>query len=334
MSNNMQRIIFVQQKKVNTCAFVVVCALAALLPLFATAQSEDRLTLTLTPPLIQVTIGPGESWSSSLKVVNNNPYDVTLYASVMDFASQGDSGQGKLTPVIRREGETLNILAEWIEVSEEPFLVPKETSYEVPFTVRIPENVSPGGHYATILVGTQSLATTTNGPVISVSSLISSLLFVRIKGETIEKGYIQSFLSEHRIYSQQKPEVKFALKFKNDGSVHLQPKGDVRILTMWGNEVGNIPINQNTNFGNVLPESSRIYEFTWQGEEGVFDVGLYRAIATLTFGEDGHQKIVGETSFWIIPLKPLLFTLGGLLLLVLVTTLLIRGYIRRSLARL
>ena len=312
---------------------IVLSVLLALSPLYAAAQSQSSLTLTLTPPLFQLTIGPGESWASSLKVVNSNPYDITLYASVMDFAAGGERGQGKLTPIVRREGgEASNTLAEWIEVSQEPFVVPKGTSREVAFAVHIPANASPGGHYAAILVGTQSLGGVQDGPSISVSSLISSLFFVRIKGEVVEKGDINSLRSDHWAYFNQSPEVKLALQFENRGNVHLQPKGEIVITTMWGNEVGKIPINENTNFGNVLPGSTRTYDFVWQGDGSMFDFGLYRAVATVTFGEDGHQNTDATASFWIIPIKPLLYSLGGLLALVLIVAFLIRGYIRRSLA--
>jgi len=93
-----------------------------------------------------------------------------------------------------------------------------------------------------------------------------------------------------------------------------------------------VPVNQNNNFGNVLPHSVRKFELEWAGEVSWWNMGRYMAVATLGFGDEEKQSISSETNFWIIPLWSLLISLGGLLLLVLVTTFLIRRYIRRSLA--
>lgn len=313
--------------------FVLICILGTAFPLQTEAQLSDSLSLTITPPLFQLTIGPGESWASTIKVVNSNSYDVTLYSSVMNFSSEGDNGQGKLTPVIKREGEKSNTLAEWIEVSPEPFVVPKETSYQVPFSIQVPTDAPPGGHYAAVLIGTQPLIGGTNdGASMSVSSLISSLFFVRIKGDTKESGRIQSFKTEHYFYFHQNPEVKLSLQFKNDGNVHLQPKGEIDIFSMWGKKMGVIPVNQKTSFGNVLPNSIRTYEFTWQADESILDFGFYKAIATITFGEDAHQNEDITTTFWIIPLKPLLILIGIFLIFLSIIILVIRRYIKKSLA--
>ena len=261
-----------------------------------------------------------------MKVVNNNPYDVTLYASVMDFSAQGEEGQGKLTPIVRTEGESARMLASWIDVSPDSFVVPREQSREVPFTVRIPQDAPPGGHYAAILIGTAPAGGASNGPTISVSSLISSLLFVRIKGDIIEKGYIQSFRADRTVYLESEPEVRFALKFTNNGTVHVQPRGDIRITDIWG-EVATIPINQDTAFGNVLPGGTRVYDASWRGS-----AGWYKAVATVTFGDEEHQNESGAASFIIIPLRPLLVFGAGLIALIGIIALLVRAYVRRSLA--
>ncbi len=292
--------------------------------------AQEKLTLTVTPPLFQLNIGPGGFWASSLKVVNTNPYDLTLYASVMNFESQGESGKGKFTPIIKEDPEvSASSLAHWIEVAGEPIFIPREQSAEIPFSVRIPENAPPGGHYAAILVGTQPLVGKSEGSVVRVSSLVSSLLFVRIKGEIQEQGNIREFSTEKTFY--QKPDVVFTLRFENKGNVHLKPQGDIVIYNMYGKERGRIPVNQKTDFGNVLPQSTRKFVFEWQGEENLFEVGMYRAVATLSFGKEARQNVFRTTYFWVVPLKPTLGIMGGFITFILVMIWAIRLYIRRVL---
>jgi hypothetical protein len=220
-------------------------------------------------------------------------------------------------------------LARWIEIAPGPFFVPREKSIEVPFSVRIPRDAPPGGHYAAILVGTQPSAETIEGASVSISSFVSSLLFVRIKGAVVEDGDIREFLAERNFY--QKPNAAFTLRFENKGNVHLKPQGDITIYNMWREERGKIPINQKTDLGNVLPKSIRKFTFEWQGKESLFEAGRYRAVATLTYGKENLQNVYRATSFWVVPVVPVAVILGGFALFILIMILAIRAYVRRSL---
>lgn len=320
-----------QHNKSITKFCVALLGICAFLLVPYMAVAAEKLVLTVTPPLFQLNIGPGEFWASSLKVINTNPYDLTLYASTMNFEATGEVGQGKFTPLVKNDPEAASTtLAGWIEVEPGPFIVPREKSVEIPFSVRIPRDAPPGGHYAAILVGTQPPREAVEGASIQVSSFVSSLLFVSIKGDVMEDGDIREFFSERTFY--QKPEVAFTLRFENKGNVHLQPQGDITIYNMWGKERGKIFINQKTNFGNVLPKSIRKFEFEWQGEANPFEVGRYKAVATLAYGKEARQNISQTTYFWVVPLAPVAGILGGLALFILIMTLAIRAYIRRSLA--
>lgn len=316
--------------------WVVAVAIWLIFYTSAPARAEEKLSLTITPPLFQLAIGPGEVWQSSLKVVNTNPYDLTVYASLMDFEAQGEDGQGRFIPILEKNSFSLPptaSLASWIKISNEPIVVPTEKSMDIPFSVSVPSDAQPGGHYAAILIGTAPLAGAPSGSVIKISSAVSSLFFARVKGDILEEGNIREFFTKKIFYQQ--PDVEFVLRFENSGNVHLLPQGEIVIYDMWGKEKGRIPINQNSDsFGNVLPRSVRKFNFLWQRDESIWEAGRYTAVATLSFGQNERQNISYTTSFWFVPLKPVLLIFGILVLIVLFTFLIIRSYIRRSLARL
>jgi len=299
---------------------------------FATYSSADSaLSVTVTPPLFQLTIGPGESWTSALKIVNNNTYDVTYYAQVVDMQANGENGQSKFVPIIGPPDPALaaSELARWMTISAAPITVKAGKTMDLPFTVKIPFNAEPGGHYAAILVGTQPLAGSSTGTQLKVSSYVSSLLFARVKGDVIETGRIREFVSDQGLY--QTPNANFTLRFENTGNTHLKPEGNVTIYNMWGKERGKVLINQDSNFGNVLPKSIRRFQFSWEGEQSVFDIGRYSATVTLTFGQDEKKNISATTYFWVVPIVPVAMTLGTLVLFLLVLAWFIRRYIRRAL---
>ena len=154
-------------------------------------------------------------------------------------------------------------------------------------------------------------------------------LLVEVRGDVREQGMIREFSTEKSVY--QELSAKFALRFENKGNVHLQPQGDIVIFNMWGRERGKIPINQETQFGNVLPGQTRKFAFEWKGEENLFESGRYLARATLSYGRAERQNITRETAFWVIPVKPLLIFFGGVAALLAFIVALARLYIRRIL---
>jgi hypothetical protein len=90
-------------------------------------------------------------------------------------------------------------------------------------------------------------------------------------------------------------------------------------------------INQKTNFGNVLPQTTRRFEFSWSGEESPLDIGLYSAVVTLGYGEDSKQNTSATTYFWVVPIVPVSITLAIFIAFIALITWFIRRYIRRAL---
>jgi hypothetical protein len=301
-----------------------------LFPVAVSAADQNSFTLTITPPLFQMTATPGQDWSSAIKVVNNNPYDITVYASVMNFVAQGEGGAGKFIPSSSAAdipgGYTL---ASWFEVPKTPIFIRAEQSVSVPFTLHVPKNAEPGGHYGAILIGTEP-PPKTSGSSVRVSSQLASLFLVRVNGDVREEGDIRSFSTEKTLY--QEPHASFALRFENKGNVHLLPQGNITIYNMWGKERGRILINQEADFGNVLPQTTRKFTFEWAGEPNFFDVGRYKAVATLAFGDKEKKTAYRAINFWVIPVAPVLKIIAFLALFIWFVVWSIRRYVRKALS--
>jgi hypothetical protein len=295
---------------------------------FSHAQQPDAVTLSISPTLYDMSAEPGQEWRSSLKVVNVNPFDLTVYAEVVNFSPQGEGGDGRFNVVDASiaDGSTL---AEWFTISSEPITIPREQTIEIPFSVRVPEGASPGGHFAAILVGTRPIKNESGQARLQTAQMVTSLFFARVAGEVVESGGIREFMTTKSLLSS--PEATFSLRFENKGNVHLQPRGEIRIYNMWGEERGIIPINQYTSFGNVLPDSIRKFLFTWKGEWSVSDVGRYTAIATLGYGSEEKKFSTSKTVFWVLPVKLLLIVSLVLAGFVGLFTWLVRVYVRHTL---
>jgi hypothetical protein len=300
---------------------------AVFAPFFTHAQNES-LTLSVTPTLFNMTANPGQEWVSTVKVINSNPYELSVYADVVNFEAQGESGKGKFIPVF--DGETTNqALAEWVTLERKEVVIAPEQTIEIPFRIRVPEDAAPGGHFGAILIGTKSLDTGSGQTVVETSQIVTSLVFLRVTGDIVEDGAIREFRSTK--YLSERPKMDFELRFQNNGNVHILPQGDIRIFNMWGEERGVIPVNKQTLFGYVLPGDIRKYTFSWSGEWSIADIGRYTAVATLAYGEDGRQFADSETVFWILPWKIAAVVIMTIIAFVMLVTWAIKLYIRKML---
>lgn len=292
---------------------------------FAFAQAS--MSISVTPPLFQLNIAPGEVWKSSLKVVNSNAFPLTVYTQLYNFEPKGEDGQGELIPRAQGEGGAIGTLADWITITTDPIVIQPEQSADVPITVSIPKEAAPGGHFAAVLTGTRP-SNKTGSSVVRTSQAVTSLFFVRVAGDIHESGTVREFSVAHTF--QETPQADFSVRFQNTGNVHLQPQGDITIYNMWGKERGYIPINQRSHFGNVLPNSIRKFDFAWRGEASLADIGRYMAEVSLAYGESGRQTSTSKVYFWIIPFRATLVVLLLLFIFVSFIIWIVRRYVRRA----
>jgi hypothetical protein len=293
-----------------SCAAIIL----TLFPVFV--QAQGSVALSVSPTLFEMSASENQSWSSAVRVINTNPFPLKVYLNAVNFEPTGESGQGIMIPVSSAESDG-STLAEWFTLPSEEIIIPAEQTVSVSFFVDVPAGAAPGGHFAAIQVGTRSL-TETNAPAqVQTSQVVNTLVFLSVAGDIVERGSIRDFTTDS--WLNEAPQTIFSIRFENAGNVHLQPQGDITIKNMWGKERGVVPINQTSQFGNVLPDSIRKYNFEWSGEWSFADIGRYTAEVTLAYGDQTRQFVTSETSFWVIPwrtLLALLFVFGGLLWLI------------------
>jgi hypothetical protein len=300
------------------------------MPTAFVSAEESGMSLTIAPPIFQINLQPGETWSSSIAVVNNNPYDLTLFADPVLFKPSGESGSPVFISHPDEESPDTSSLAHWITVPQGALEVLREQTYYLPLTISVPFDAPPGGHYAAVLIGNHAPEGSSEGSNVSVTSSIAALIFLSVSGDVIEKGRIRDFVTEKSLYET--AEATLSLRFENQGNVHLLPQGNIVIYNMFGKVRGTIPVNHHKDYGNVLPESIRKFSFTWESDAGLWDIGRYKAEATIGYGKDMKQTALATTYFYVLPIVPLLEIVAGLVTFFLFFGWALRLYIRRALA--
>ena len=304
----------------------IALALVLFAPTLVLAQSS--LSFSVSPTIFDMTGDPGQTWQSNVRVINANPYDLTVYTNVVNFRPKEESG----VPQFLYDSSNLESpanFASWVTVPQE-IQIPPERTVELPIQISVPEDASPGGHYAAILIGTRPPETDADAPQVETSQIISTLMFMRVSGEIDERASIRSFRTTDYIVNR--PETTFELRIENKGNVYLQPRGEIVIHNMWGQERGRIPVNQQTLFGNVLSNSVRKFSFDWKGEWSPAEIGRYTAEVTLAYGADKKQFMSFDTAFWVFPWKLVLVVLIILVAFFKLFTWAIKSYVNRMLA--
>jgi len=307
--------------------FLLLIFLFLFSPIFVHAQSG--MTMSITPPLIKNNVSPGQIWKSSVKITNNNKEEINVYVETLDFKGSSESGAVEfLTDVSENEEENKHLLSRWIVIDPGPIKIPAQTSKEISFIIDVPEEVSPGGHYAAILAGTKPPQDQVEGTSIKISSLLGSLILLNVKGDVKEEGKIREFSSEKGVY--EKAEVEFTVRFQNTGNVHIQPRGEIRVYNWLGKDKGHMTLNHNSEFGNVLPQGIRKWNFSWKGEEGILEMGRYRAVLILGYGQEGRQTDTREFYFWVLNFKVIGIAAGMFLFVLFFFIFIVRTYIKRT----
>jgi hypothetical protein len=98
------------------------------------------------------------------------------------------------------------------------------------------------------------------------------------------------------------------MEFKNTGTVHFEPRGQIVITNMFGQVAGTVPIE-----GVVtLPTSVKKMQFDWNVSGFLF--GRYSATATILDGE-GNTLTSSTVGFWVVPVW---YTVAFLVLLIII----------------
>jgi hypothetical protein len=303
------------------------------------APFQSAEALTVSPVRVELTGNPGETLVADIRLLNEQEKTITFYFSAENFEAQGEDGTPNFVA-----GDTG--LASWISLLPEienvdPNTVTLEASETVSrtFAIKIPEDASPGGHFAAIFFGD---APPGDSGGVAVGAKVGILVLLTVSGEFEESGDLLSFGTVDEQTSFESLPVVFEYRFQNEGADRVVPSGTIEITNLFG--MSSEEIVANSAQSNVLPMSIRRFEENWGTVEdetaeklGFWDTvknqwsdfafGPYKATLNLTYGSD-PVTVTKAVDFWVFPWQLLLVATGALLISLLVVGTFIRLYNR------
>jgi hypothetical protein len=285
---------------------------------FAFAQSTTGLTIK--PAVIEDNVKLGDAYHFSLSITNIASTDKTFYLSTQDIKGLNDNGN----PIFAQPGEATGYeLSSWIQLPSGSLSIAAGQTATIQLSAQVPSGAAPGAHFGAIFITDKASRPGSNGS--GVGFTVGTIISLTIPGNAHEDAKLQEFSTGKVVYGSSK--VDFNTKVENLGNVLVRPHGVIDISDMFGRKVATIAVNDSA--APVFPASERVYLTNWQSDSFVF--GRYEAVGSFSYGDTEKKTISGITSFWILPLKPILIFLGTILGLILLMYISVKMYITKKL---
>jgi len=246
-------------------------------PFLIGAEENINLGMKVSPQIFEITVRPGEEMSKKVRIGNTSSVALPLEVRLTDFTAEENSGEMIFDEALQDPSIASR---KWFNIENPNFILEAGESEDVNFTIAVPEDAEPGGHYAVMLFEPRLPSfyfeehQVRNVPVIGVVFLISvrNLFLEQNNGGGLEivdfslpkeqriTGLENIFASITSLLAQTfKSNVTedypstFILKIKNNDIYHAKPYGIVSIYNFFGKKVGEAQITKKT----VLPGKTR-----------------------------------------------------------------------------
>ncbi len=272
----------------NIFAAVALISVVAF-PLTSLAAEDSVRGLTISPLTFELVADPRDTTVNELKVFNPTQNTFSVKMEVEDFTPVGEEGQ----VVVEATGTETYSLKHWVTFEPQSFTVEPGEKQFVRFTIAVPENAEPGGHYGSVLastVGTTGEGTTGAG----VGYKVGSLVLLTVSGVLKESLAVEFDTADFH----EKGPIPFDVRLANNGTVHVRPLGFAQITNIFGKKVEDVPFPQKS----VIPGAKRTLQFAWDAKG--FKVGRYSASLVGSYGQT-NTPLSYTTTFWIVPWKQL-----------------------------
>ena len=282
------------------------------------ALAREGTSLGISPAVFEITANPGDTVENVLRVNNPTESVIDVKMTVEDIKTSGDEGE----VIVAAPGSETYSISNWVKCDPENFQLNPGEEKTINFTINVPQNVEPGGHYGGIVAGPSAVASP-NKTGTAVVIRLTSVILVTIPGEMKEEISVKEFYSQSRDKKQdqeayvntnffQYAPIGFAAKFENKGTVHLKPGATITVTNWFGQKVAQVPFPSQ----NVLPGATRIIHTEWNKDAG-FLFGMYTATLTGGFGTYNTPLTSKSITFWVLPAREILIGLAVIIFFVL-----------------
>lgn len=208
--------------------------------------------VTVAPSMQEVLLFAKEHITTfQVQVSNDSEVEQSFNVSILDFRALDETGGVAFVGLDASKLEKKYSLANWARLEPAQIRLAAGQSQSIKVTIENRDDLRPGGHYGAVIVRQISRPA---GSDVTLEQASASLIFLRKAGGEKESLDFSGLIFDRRFLSLPS---KTELRLYNSGSVHLNPRGVIRLLDPKGREVARAALNESS--GIILPETYRRY---------------------------------------------------------------------------
>lgn len=258
----------------------------ASVPLVHAADSSPRESITLSPVKERYTLDAGSSKTDELTVVNDGEtaYDFIVYARPYSVHNETYDN-----PDFTSQTPTTDVY-QWVQVSQAKYHVNAGQTVKVPYTIRVPQNATPGGHYGVLFAETQP-ADTSGGNSVVRKKRVGMIIYATVNGQFQMGG---EGLGTSIPFLQFHAPLSATSRIKNTGNSDFVVNSTYRITDLFGGEKYRV----NKDYV-VLPQTTRLMTFNWDNAPWF---GLFKTEVKTSFLDQNNDtsKLVLLVPRWLL----------------------------------
>lgn len=310
------------RRTLRPTAVLLALCLCLISILVNTGPADALNGLTVSPPLKEITLGPGLiETATDITLQNNTAQAIRAHLQLVDLKALGVYGGSSLD----KAGLTDKYdLANWMTLpGGDSVVISSGQTIKVKVNIANRSDLSPGGHYGAVVI-TSSSADSGVASNVNISQQLVSLLFIKKLG-----GEVYGLKLGQLTYKGSDIPQEVTLPFSATGNVHVVPRGYIEVTDPTGKLVAKGIINQDSSL--ILPGSTRQFVTLMQPVSAANKPGRYKITAYYRY--DGQSEFTKQAMYfnhgnvfvqWII-IGALVVGIGAVLFIVFKTIRRLRG---------
>ncbi|HEX7017746.1 MAG TPA: hypothetical protein VF209_02465 [Patescibacteria group bacterium] len=304
-------------------ATIVLLNLYLVLPISLASAQSAPIDLSVSPPTEYIQVAPGKSISHTVTIEQHGSLPLRITPSIVDFASDGETGQ----PVLQFEKGSsfryLKIKNPDVQLGQ-PFSLNPGQKKQIVFQIEPPSEAVQGEFPLTLLFTAQPPTENTIGTGSQVSGMVGSNLVVLVSTGQTDKGklVLEKIRAPRLVDSF--GSLAFSLLAKNNGRNATTASGSATI-TNWQNQI----VAEYTFYPDmILAQTSRLLRHGQSVESDAADnitadfkykpaflIGPYTITASLNEnGLENQSQSLLSIRVFAFPFSLLIVTLLGVVL--------------------
>lgn len=256
----------------TTAALVLATSLFTPASVYAQETPSATESITLSPVSRKYKIDAGQTVSDKLTVVNDGQvdYDFIVYSRPYSIppTSTGDFDYTKPNfTAAPGNGAPKNADAYgWIQFPKTKYNVKAGATVEIAYTMSVPKQAAPGGHYGVIFAETQPSQSQGDGNAVVRKKRVGTILYSTVNGQFTTTGQLEK---TNIPFWQTQPPLHAESIVKNTGNSDFTNDTIYTVKDVFGN----IKFKETKQY-TILPQTTRKMAFDWTRSSWF---GLYKA---------------------------------------------------------